>query len=614
MTEMRDVANQSGIGIEQFGKVISSSRESIVGMGMSVTEATQKLSRGMGALTTNFGKSGVKLRDEMLALGYSYEQQGELMASYAANERAAGRLKTMTDTELAQGTAQYAKDLKVLADITGKDAKKAMEEARSASLMADVMAQLSPEDAKRFQAVYASMPDVAKKGLLQFAATGGQAISDATTNVMMAQNPAYEKLIKGSWGLITDSSKSATDVQTAILKQASVAGAAQSDMAKTQGAQINMANTMTGANQELATSINGLITSTRYGADAVDTSVAATEKMAQTHDPVTKGFTRATDAVVEFQKNMSTLATNLMPMYAEAIGDATAKTAKIVTAAMQLASGKINAKQFAEQMGLPGGDGDNANNKMSQKLRADREKKEDELTAAQDKLKWGSRMASKAAGPEESTADNDEIKAAKQNLKNAREAEAKLILAKRTYAAGLAEAMDSLAEHATAEDKAAATLKYNQKFIDDSAKGNVVTSADIMGGRTKENAKGMADYFALPTESNPKPTTSAPVDKKTETVNTATPNNSDTQSEAGNTTNKKFAKGGIASGALSGYAATLHGTEAVVPLPDGNSIPVKLDSSSLNAALSEHTSILNNILATLNKGNSLSSGILQNSY
>jgi len=37
-----------------------------------------------------------------------------------------------------------------------------------------------------------------------------------------------------------------------------------------------------------------------------------------------------------------------------------------------------------------------------------------------------------------------------------------------------------------------------------------------------------------------------------------------------------FHAGGIATGPASGYPATLHGTEAVVPLPDGSSIPVTL--------------------------------------
>ena len=37
-----------------------------------------------------------------------------------------------------------------------------------------------------------------------------------------------------------------------------------------------------------------------------------------------------------------------------------------------------------------------------------------------------------------------------------------------------------------------------------------------------------------------------------------------------------FASGGISSGPTSGYPVTLHGTEAVVPLPDGKTIPVSL--------------------------------------
>ena len=76
---------------------------------------------------------------------------------------------------------------------------------------------------------------------------------------------------------------------------------------------------------------------------------------------------------------------------------------------------------------------------------------------------------------------------------------------------------------------------------------------------------------------------------------------------------KAYANGGIASGPVSGFSAELHGTEAVVPLPDGKSIPVKLDSSSLNAAMQEQTGLLHSILASMVKGNHLTSGILQNS-
>jgi len=41
-----------------------------------------------------------------------------------------------------------------------------------------------------------------------------------------------------------------------------------------------------------------------------------------------------------------------------------------------------------------------------------------------------------------------------------------------------------------------------------------------------------------------------------------------------------YSSGGVASGSTSGYPAILHGTEAVVPLPNGRSIPVEMMGGS----------------------------------
>lgn len=48
---------------------------------------------------------------------------------------------------------------------------------------------------------------------------------------------------------------------------------------------------------------------------------------------------------------------------------------------------------------------------------------------------------------------------------------------------------------------------------------------------------------------------------------------------------KGNALGGIVSGPKTGYRALLHGTEAVVPLPDGKNIPVTLDTSKFDASI-----------------------------
>jgi hypothetical protein len=45
---------------------------------------------------------------------------------------------------------------------------------------------------------------------------------------------------------------------------------------------------------------------------------------------------------------------------------------------------------------------------------------------------------------------------------------------------------------------------------------------------------------------------------------------------------KTYAGGGVARGPKSGYPATLHGTEAVVPLPGGRAIPVNMTGGANN--------------------------------
>jgi hypothetical protein len=55
---------------------------------------------------------------------------------------------------------------------------------------------------------------------------------------------------------------------------------------------------------------------------------------------------------------------------------------------------------------------------------------------------------------------------------------------------------------------------------------------------------------------------------------------------------REFAKGGISRGPDTGYAAMLHGSEAIVPLPDGKSIPVDLRTDGFEAAIDRMTGTL----------------------
>ena len=74
--------------------------------------------------------------------------------------------------------------------------------------------------------------------------------------------------------------------------------------------------------------------------------------------------------------------------------------------------------------------------------------------------------------------------------------------------------------------------------------------------------------------------------------------------------------GGIATGPRSGYAATLHGTEAVIPLPDGKTIPVVMPE--LASGLQDQMSMmgaqlvaLENLVSIMRDQTTISTKILQ---
>ena len=74
--------------------------------------------------------------------------------------------------------------------------------------------------------------------------------------------------------------------------------------------------------------------------------------------------------------------------------------------------------------------------------------------------------------------------------------------------------------------------------------------------------------------------------------------------------------GGILYGDMSGYQAMLHGTEAVVPLPDGKSIPVNMpeednESAVLVSLLSEKVQKLTLLVDGMSKHMEMSRQLLQ---
>jgi len=321
MTELRTISNESGLNMAAFSGIVKNSKESIQTMGLSTSEATKVLSRGLIELKNQTGSTGRALRDEMLAMGIAYEEQGPIMAQYMAGLKIAGKLETTSKEEIAAGTRAYAKDLKVLADITGKDAKKAMEEAQKKSMEADIISQLGSREAiEKFQAQYASMPDALKKGFLEFVSANG-AVGDRATNIAMSANSKIGELYANANANLRDNSKTTSQAQQEVLTGAIEAGKAQRQVS----GDLARASRFTGNYADTVAIQNDLIMRGMPDPELVRKSAEGQELMAKSTDPVTSGFIAASSAAMNFSVQVEKLATDALPRYA-AVLDSLFKT------------------------------------------------------------------------------------------------------------------------------------------------------------------------------------------------------------------------------------------------------------------------------------------------
>jgi hypothetical protein len=316
MGEMRAQAGAAGMKVADFTNAITKSTVELASMGMGLTAAAKRIGGISGELRK--GNLGVQLQ----RLGYSFEEQAALAAQTAANLNASGRLRGMSDKQVAAITAQYGKDLKVLQGITGEDAKKKMEEARTrsmeADLLAEAMAKGGPVAMEKLRNQLATMPEGMKKGYLEFVSSGGTAIADAATNVAMTQNPKIMEQYKQMYDTLGNGSKDAT----AALKETGLLTAATAQYARDNAKNfkdIALGARFTGDSLlQGATDItNGLILANQtFTKDAVNASAASAEKLSKTADPITNSINRLDAATNKQAVQMEQIVSTVLPRFA----------------------------------------------------------------------------------------------------------------------------------------------------------------------------------------------------------------------------------------------------------------------------------------------------------
>ena len=171
--EMIRVAGQGGLTLAQMSSVVKNNTESLALMGGGVATGTKRLSAALEA-------GGGDFRKKLLNLGYTVEEQAGLIAETAGDMRRAGRdMRNVTPKELVEQSEKYATNLRVLADISGEDAKKLKDKARAELAQIGVQAEIT----KRTRA--GDTGAVARfQSVQELAASSGKLVNDAARQLL----------------------------------------------------------------------------------------------------------------------------------------------------------------------------------------------------------------------------------------------------------------------------------------------------------------------------------------------------------------------------------------------------------------------------------------------
>lgn len=500
MADVASLAAGAGLGIKTFAAAVKDAQPYFKEIGMAGGDAAKFLSKSMRALATTTGASGRSFRDELLAMGHSFEQQGGLVAQYSAQLKSLGvNLAQVAPASLARGTAEYAKHLRVLSDLTGQDAAKLMEQARAESQRGALMEKLSANQARAFQdsfAIFSTLPE--QQGAKLQSALAQLLAGGVVTDPIIAGNAIIMDMLQKTANQVSQGNVNMVNATQANLANAAIdyrkAGESVTDFA---------ALMAPGSTSSVATGMAQFGNALRqYRADPgiAKASLEQAESMAQASGEMVA----ITNAMTAFQVQMEGVTGSALPMYTKTMLWATKQTLDVTT----------DGINFLKNL----------------------------YEAAGDSMKTLGAFTTLIA-----------------DLMNAPPA-----------GTGLG------------ESKAEAFLPGLGRLMGLGTDPSEAIDADESGtGQKGEGSITNDDSWF-------------------------------------------FDKGGIAKAPVSGHAAVLHGTEAVVPLPDGKTIPVEVSAppmqpvdntaiNNLTSAVREQNTMMTQMVTLMQKNNSLTSGILQHS-
>lgn len=346
MTEFRTVAGRASLTMGEFAKVVQENAETFALFGGSVGRGARMFADASRALDP--------FRKGLLNLGFSFEEQAAGLATVMEMDALSSTRGVRSSMQLAQATDSYLTNLRAISALTGEDAKRAQARAREAAQQAAVQAKLRGMDENaqaRFRAATALLPAELQKGLQQYFLTG--AISDPAIAAALANNSAAMELFNSAVRMTTDSTLTDTDVTRKFGERLAELGPLIVKQADASGAVIGTATLMSGAFADLTKVLEALQRIGVKGTKIDEDSVTAAEKQKKTADDLTNSFSETVIAAQKLKINIQDTLTPAISKLAEVIGNGAGAIQTSINEMLDKMGIPSSAKKRAEAEQVP---------------------------------------------------------------------------------------------------------------------------------------------------------------------------------------------------------------------------------------------------------------------
>ena len=195
--QMNYAASQSRLTLDEFSGIVGKNSEQLIALGGSVTAGAQTFSR----MSNQFFNEG--LGDDLINMGMTFEEVNENLMNYMEVNRRSMMRNEMSDAEARQNAAAMAKEMDLIAKLTGKNRKEMEAEIQGRMRSGQVQAKLrllemegNKEAADNFRLALAEAEKAGPDAVaaLEETFTKGTVVSEAGRRGMVALGDAGGEL------------------------------------------------------------------------------------------------------------------------------------------------------------------------------------------------------------------------------------------------------------------------------------------------------------------------------------------------------------------------------------------------------------------------------------